>query len=364
MKRTPDWVGQRCSHPIIIQTLRDPRGAWGFEGGSPNLDGENRDIFVSALRSDLSLFSIEPGSMPVPKNRPDGLGVRPEACMPYREALSYGYSIKNNLPIVFVRTRKGEILPEARVALKYMLENRDEFSTVLDTIEHDSQKIFKTRCYEELLSTCPTLVKEVVQPYASISNSHMIMGLCAYVRTPAGVASLVNPPFNRPSPLPLHSGMIETEWFHSQLVLVFDCPEFTGRTLVISAGSVVGQLTFVTKSVTQNAEIMFSEEDYGADIAYRKKALEVGMQLARTQKGFCISEMTGVKSVSLSCPHCWVSVTAASETGVPQDHVERFDFYNAYKTLWTEYHRVTAPEHTKRSALRHRKRRREEAADR
>lgn len=78
----------------------------------------------------------------------------------------------------------------------------------------------------------------------------------------------------------------------------------------------------------------------GADPAYRKRSMEVGLEQVRRGTSAIISKVTGVKSISVSCPHCWVSITAAAEAenGMSNDHVQVHDFYQGYKALPLEYH--------------------------
>jgi hypothetical protein len=56
------------------------------------------------------------------------------------------------------------------------------------------------------------------------------------------------------------------------------------------------------------------------------------------QKGIVISEMSGTASISLDCPHCWVSISRAADCGVPEEHTRFQDFYQGYKFLRAQYH--------------------------
>lgn len=67
--------------------------------------------------------------------------------------------------------------------------------------------------------------------------------------------------------------------------------------------------------------------------------MEVGRNQFLTGKNIVISKVTGVKSASVACPHCWTSITEAVEEGVPEDHVQIHDFYQGYKALQAEYGR-------------------------
>jgi hypothetical protein len=158
--------------------------------------------------------------------------------------------------------------------------------------------------------------------------------------TPPGVATVVGPPINQRPVLPLNTGLMESEYHHSELFLVFDLPTFSGRVLVIEPDTVLGQVFFVARAAQEQAEIQFSQNEFGAEPAYRERSMEIGMQLLKDGKPFVLSKMTGIMSLSVSCPHCWISVTAAAEGGVPENHVMVQDFYQGYKALRGEYRRA------------------------
>jgi len=84
-------------------------------------------------------------------------------------------------------------------------------------------------------------------------------------------------------------------------------------------------------------EVTFSDRDLGADPAYRRRSIEVGLDQYNRGTNVIISKLTGTKSVSIACPHCWVSITSAAEQGVTDDHVGIHDFYQGYKALRGEY---------------------------
>ncbi|HEY1934295.1 MAG TPA: hypothetical protein VGG99_19980 [Acetobacteraceae bacterium] len=336
---TPDWV-RVADHPVIVRTCHGTTGSMVFEGASPHLVGDHKDLFLAALRRDVTACDVEPARptfREVPRNPRD---IAPETCAPYVDANALGYYLKNTLPLVFVRSRAGDVLPNARVAIKYMRENAGEFRESLELLEHHARRIFQPDAYARLRDTTPFLVTDVAQPYAAFSHAHMAMGAGCYAKTPAGLSTFLGPPVNQESRLRVHAGLMESEWHHSELFIVFDYPEFTEPVMVIEPGTVLAQFYFVADAIEDRTEIMFSETDLGADSAYRARSIDVAFDLLRHDKEFVISELTGVKSLSVACPHCWVSVTAAAEKGVPADHVLRQDFYQGYKALRAEYRRA------------------------
>jgi hypothetical protein len=115
----------------------------------------------------------------------------PENCTPYVDANALGFYLKNVLPLVFVKTRKGEILPDTQVAIKYMRENAKEFASTLQMLGDYAHRIFKPDEYDKLRARYPVLVSDVAQPYSSFTNLHMSMGAGCYVMTPPGVATIL-----------------------------------------------------------------------------------------------------------------------------------------------------------------------------
>jgi hypothetical protein len=224
------------------------------------------------------------------------------------------------------------------VALKYLRENAERFGDILARLAQHAPRIFKPEVYRELRAANAVLFSDVAQPYASFSNDHMALRAGCYAMTPPGVATMVGPPINQRPPLPVHSGLMESEWHHSELFLVFDCPRFEGQVLFIEPETTLAQLYFIAQSADESSEVTFSEDDPGADPSYRERSVAAGLGLMEEGRGFILSKMTGTKSLSVSCPHCWVSVTAAAETGVPEDHIQVQDFYPGYKILRAEYH--------------------------
>lgn len=335
----PAWARQ-ADHAVIVRTRHSTSGVLNFEGASPHLTGDLREIFLNALRTDLSACRIRKAARIFRDVPTRGDVIAPETCTPYLDANGSGYYIQNELPLVFVRSGRGDILPDSRVALKYLRENAERFGDTLTRLAEHALRIFKPEVYADLRAGNPELFSDVAQPYASFSNEHMALRTGCYAMTPPGVATMIGPPINQRSPLPVHSGLMESEWHHSELFLVFDCPAFEGQILFIEPETTLAQLYFVAQSADQSSEVTFSEDDPGADPAYRERSIAAGLGLIEEGRGFVLSKMTGAKSLSVSCPHCWVSVTAAAETGVPEDHIQVQDFYPGYKILRAEYHRT------------------------
>ncbi len=335
----PAWI-RLTNRAKVVGTCHRATGVLGFEGASPHLAGSNREQFLQALRRDIASLKLE-RAQPVFRKIPrDTDEIQPETCSPYIDANGFGFYLKNVLPLVFVKTKRGEILPEARVAIKYLRENAREFSGVLDLLKSYAHRIFKPQLQAALEEKNSSLFSDVAQPYSSFSNKYMVMPAGYYVMTPPGIATILGPPINQRPVLAVHSGLMESEWHHSELFVVFDCPDFVERVLVIEPDTVLAQFYFVAKAANDETEIAFSESDPGADPAYSKRSIEEGLDLLAREKPFVVSKLTGVKSVSVACPHCWVSITAAAEGGVPEGHTSEQDFYQGYKILRAEYRKA------------------------
>jgi hypothetical protein len=325
--------------PTVVRTCHGTSGNLSFEGASPNLVGDDREAFLGALRRDVSACTVERAPKVFRKVAHDEPTLAPETCAPYVDANAAGFVLQNVLPLVFVKTRRGEVLPNARVAIKYLRENEHRFAGTLAKLASHSGRIFEPAAYERLRATKPRLVEDVAQPYACFSNTHMALGAGCYVMTPPGIATLLGPPTNRRSPLTVLSGLMESEWHHSELFVVFECPSFSGEVLVIEPGTVLAQFVFVAHAAQADAEVVFSQDDLGADRGYRERSIAVGLAMVRERRPFVLSELTGVKSISVSCPHCWVSVTAAAEHDALERHTFTQDFYPGYKALRGEVRR-------------------------
>lgn len=98
----------------------------------------------------------------------------------------------------------------------------------------------------------PLLFSDVSQPYAAFTNEHMAKRVGCYLRTPPGIATILGAPINQKPKLPMHSGLMETEWYHSELFCVFDCPKFGGRLLVVEPDTVSAQIYFIAKTIRFN----------------------------------------------------------------------------------------------------------------
>jgi hypothetical protein len=322
--------------PILTSCHHGSHGLPAFADGTPHLTPHSFSQFASALRDDLSLMEVEPARRVFRRVDPDEPYPVPESCTPFLDANGTGFYLKPRLPIVFVRNRRGEPLLEARTGLKYLRENADRFAPQLDRIAQFALTIFKPGSLDAATPSQRLLFCDVVQPYNAFTGRHLSLRCGLWAATPPGVSTMISAPINQPAVLPVISGAIETDWHHFELFVVVELPEFDGQVLVIEPGRPLAQLHFVARATHEHAELRFSRNQHGAEPDYAATWEQLGNRLATEGKGN-IAERHGTASVEIGCPHCFVSVTAAADGPLPDDHVATRGFNRAYKILQHEH---------------------------
>jgi hypothetical protein len=159
---------------------------------------------------------------------------------------------------------------------------------------------------------------------------------------------MIGPLINQPGPLSILSGAIETDWHHFELFVVAEMPEFEGPAQMVEPDAPIAQMYFVLRGNHHPSEVRFSRDHPGAEPAYAAAWEEFGTRLVREGRG-TEAERSGVASIQIGCPHCFVSVTAAAEGGVPDDHRLRRGFNPAYKLLQREHKALAKPAHASES---------------
>ncbi len=325
--------------PIITQCRLSPTGLPSFIEGTPYLVPENVNTFLQALRTDVSLMSVIrakqvfrqiTGSEPYPV---------PESCTPYLDANGLGFYLKTMLPLVFVKANNGDLFLDARVAVKYLRENSKKFPAVLDKIGVHASRILLMENCGKLKTRPPWLFTDIVQPYRAFTDKHISIRAGLWVQTPPGINTVIGPPINQNGQLSIITGAIETDWHHFELFVVAEVPRFEGQVLIVEPDTLIAQMHFVARF--PDAELRFSLDDPGGDRIYHAGWEQLGDRLVQENAGRTL-ERSGVASIDLSCPHCFVSVTAAAEQHLPEGHVFRRGFNPAYKILKREYHSVHA----------------------
>jgi hypothetical protein len=325
-------------HTRITRCRLNPHRLPGFVEGSPYVFSSDVELFRRSLRDDISLMTVQPAqkSFRQVSSEPYPL---PETCAPYVDANSLGFYLRPVLPIVLVRTRAGEPLSEARVALKYLRENSRRFSSTLQLVEHHARQIFRPDAYDRLRRQRPVLVADVVQPYSMFTRGHLSLRTGLWIYTPAGTSTLIGPPINQLGPLRILMGSVETDWHHLELFVVAEYPEFSDQVLVIEPTRVLAQIYFVDRRVRETTEVRFSDSDPGGDPMYRARWEALERRLDSEGLGTSVSR-SGVASVRISCPHCYASVTEAAETPLQDGHQVKNGFHPAYKLLQRQSRRL------------------------
>ncbi|HEY1934296.1 MAG TPA: hypothetical protein VGG99_19985 [Acetobacteraceae bacterium] len=323
-------------HPIITRCTSSSPGLPSFAEGSPFLMPETIGWFLAAARDDVSLMTLENATRHAPSNDSPASYPVPESCTPYLEAVRLGYHLKPLLPILFVKNTRGELLLEARVALKYVLENRAKFPHIVDAVRHYAERIFDPQKRADLRPRHAALFDYVVQPYSAFTARHLSLRAGLWVQTPPGISTMIGPLLNRAGPVPVLGGAIETDWHHFELFVVVEVPEFSDQTSLIEPDQPIAQMFFVARDTHQDVEVRFSRDHPGAEPDYAAAWDQLGAHLVSEGRGK-ESEQSGVASIQIGCPHCFVSVTAAAENGVPDDHRSRRGFNPAYKILQREH---------------------------
>src|SRR5258705_9615944 len=113
-------------------------------------------------------------------------------------------------------------------------------------------------------------------------------------------------------------------------------PDFEGQVMLVPPDVAIAQMYFVSRCSAEKVEVRFSSDDPGADPGYAEAWEKLGDKLLRDGRG-AVAERSGVASIHIGCPHCFVSVAAAAEYGVPNDHRSQRGFNPAYKILQREH---------------------------
>src|ERR671921_880880 len=92
--RLPSWV-RSTDRPIIVRTRFNTSAENDFEGASPHLISDHRELFLDAIKPDITVCKIE-RAQPIFREVVSVNGaIPPETCTPYVEANGFGYYIKN-----------------------------------------------------------------------------------------------------------------------------------------------------------------------------------------------------------------------------------------------------------------------------
>lgn len=323
----------------VVSLFVNTEGTPFLAEGSPHAYGERRAWLRAALRTDIGPMRIEPAARVFRAIPADEPYPHPEVCAPYQDANGIGLTLRPRLPLLFVKTRRGELLPEGRTALAYARENAADFAGVLDAVGRYAGDVLDAQAARRYERRAPLLFRDIVQPYRIVGPGFFNTHAGFYAVTEPGIGTIVGPPLNRPAPLPVVAGLMETDWYHRGLNVTFGAPQFEGRSLLIPAGVELAQVYFVAYRHAAEVTLAHAADEPGGEPAHVAAWKELSAAMAAEGRGVT-GPRTGIASVTVECLHCRVSVTDAAEGALPPGHELPELFVRSYKRLQREHRRA------------------------
>jgi hypothetical protein len=322
----------------VVTVSTDFEGESILAQSSPHAFGERRSWLAEALLPNMGPLSLERAARVFRVIPEDERYPQPEACAPYQSASGLGFMLRPRLPLLFVKTRRNEFLPDARTALAYARENASDFADALLMLEKYAPSVFDADIVARYQDRAPLLFRDIATHYATFGHGFFAIPAGLYVSTDPGVGTVIGPPMNRTPCLPVQTGMIETDWHHRLIFVVVRYPQFSGRSLLIMPEQDLAQVYFAAYRDTLEASVEHSLQ-HGGDPAYEARWAELTARLAGEGRGV-ISRQTGVASVRLDCLHCRASMTSAAESQLPQEHSIESLFVQPYKQMQRQRRRA------------------------
>ena len=146
------------------------------EGGSilaqssPHAFGERRSWLADALLPKMGPLRLERASRLFRVIPEDERYPQPEACTPYQSASGLGFMLRPRLPLLFVKTRRGELLPDARTALAYARENVSDFAEALRILEKHAPSVLDPNIVARYHDKAPLLFCDIATPYTTFGH--------------------------------------------------------------------------------------------------------------------------------------------------------------------------------------------------
>jgi hypothetical protein len=316
----------------IVTTTLDSQGVPWLALGAPAVYGPDAADVLVALRPDLGPFAVEPAERVVRVIPGDEPAPHPEVCVPYREANGLGFVLRTRLPLLFVHSKRGELIADAATALAYARDNEVDFAPELAEVQLQAVDVLDGNILAAYTEAQRRRACDLVQPYQTFGHGFFAVPLGLFVESPEGTGTLVGPLVNRQNPLNVINGMVRTDWHHHGLFAVIEAPHFDRRTLLLPAGTAVAQLYCVAYAQTADASIEHSTAHRGGESAYETIWWSTVSRLAEAQRGVS-SVKSGLAGVSLTCEHCAGSISAAVDRELPPGHGRTDLFVPAYKEL-------------------------------
>ena len=159
--------------------------------GSPHAFDELRILLCAALRPDIAPLKIKRASPVIRTVPPDEPLPHPETCVPYREATGMGFVLRPSLPLLFVRNRGGELLPDAATALAYAREHAADFKGELDVIADFASSVLEPAVVGRYERRAPLLFRDLAQPYSLFGPTYYSIPAGLYVQTEPGIGTVI-----------------------------------------------------------------------------------------------------------------------------------------------------------------------------
>jgi hypothetical protein len=305
----------------------DARGVPFLAAGAPRAHGAGARELAAALRTDLGPFEVVPA---YPVTRAVGRDEHqpiPEVCLPYRQANRLGYVLRNRLPLLFVRNRQGELLGDARTALAYALSRPRQFVQDLAAIRAAAPSVLVPEAERRHLPA--DVIDYITQPYHSFTAGFYGIPTGVFAESQPGIGLWLGPLVNRLGPLCIRAGLVEIDWHRREVFLVADCPEPNGDSLFIPAGTDLAQAWFV--AYEQSDAIRHEHSPPPEGISYDQVWRSTTERLVAERRGI-LAHNSGVRTVSLDCAHCRMSMPEAADDPHPA-HSWTDLYVPTYKTL-------------------------------
>ena len=322
----------------LVSLHLDAHGSPWLAHGSPHASGEQQILLYAAIRPDIGPLWVERAAPVVRAIPPDEPTPHPETCVPYREANGLGFILRPRLPLLFVRNRRGELLPDAATALAYARENATEFGAELDILSRFASDVLNPAVVRRYEGRAPLLFRDLAQPYSLFGPSYYSIPAGLYAQTDPGVGTLIGPPLNRPAKLAVVSGLVRTDWHHHALFVVIEEPRFEARSLLVLPQDALAQVYLAAYGSTADAGIEHSRTDHGGERGYEARWWQLVGELGDKARGVEVTR-SGLASVNLACAHCGASVTEAVDGNLPLHHESKSLFVPAYKEMRREQDR-------------------------
>jgi hypothetical protein len=182
---------------------------------------------------------------------PRGYGVQ-EQCLPFTAACALGLLVP--APFDFGLCPAAEVPPQGRAFEPPEVARVPGDERVFYVVDHAGSRFGGNAFAADPLPFVDEHGRQLemrpLQPGISFMNRpdearHFKLHLPWVLKTPQGIHSLFLQPVNRPAPLPLLAGLVETDWYAHPVNLVVQRP---AASLHVRRGEVIAQIVFIERA--------------------------------------------------------------------------------------------------------------------